>query len=192
MIALNGVSSSGKSTLAAALTHGLAGIWLRLGVDLALSTMPDRFHADVTLLDADDRGALPAEVARLERGLQELAAGLCRSGSSLVLDLVCQRGGADQATWRHALEDVPMAWVRVEARPEVVAAREAARSDRQNGLSDYQHHVVHRGVDYDARIETSYEPADRLARRLAAELFLPWVMRTPLRLSASALRPAME
>jgi chloramphenicol 3-O phosphotransferase len=180
VIALNGVSSSGKSSLARALAHGLRGVWLTLGTDVLLSCLPARFLGAQRVLDTDDLRDLEARVHRLEHHLRVLTRSVCDGGDRVLLDLVCQRGGEDQATWRTALAGVAMQWVRVDADPGVIARRESSRPDRPRGLSTLQRASIHRDVAYDAQVDTSSCDPATIAGRLAADMGWEWVDRPPL------------
>jgi chloramphenicol 3-O phosphotransferase len=50
---------------------------------------------------------------------------------------------------------------------DVLVAREAARSDRLAGLSRAQHERVHRGVRYDAMLDTSAAAPEAIAMQIA-------------------------
>ena len=91
MIVLNGISSSGKSTIARHLQLMLDDTYLTFGVDTLLAAMPaaSALH-DSDLIEFDPGGgvSLGAAFRTLEAGWYEDLAAMARAGLGLVVDEV--------------------------------------------------------------------------------------------------------
>ena len=156
LLALNGGSSAGKTTLARKLQSSLDGPWLLLGIDLLLWTLPAEMVGDqrgIQIIDGEiQRGA---EFMRLYTGFQRAVASLVSSGIDVILDEVLLDGSEDQRRWDEALGDLPVCWVAVHCDPDTVAKREQERGDRPPGIARKQAASVHRGVRYDIELDTN-------------------------------------
>ncbi len=103
---------------------------------------------------------------KLLRGMRNMTADLARAGMNVILDIVLEeKAWVDE--WREVLEGVPSVLVGVHCPIEVLEPRERDRGDRHLGLarSHFQH--VHAYADYDLEVDTSKEPATRIAQRIA-------------------------
>ncbi len=72
--------------------------------------------------------------------------------------------------WRAALAGLDVVWVGVRCDVEVAVQREARRGDRAMGLARGQAETVHRYPEYDLEVDTTFESAVDVARRLDAYL----------------------
>ena len=172
IIFLNGCTSSGKSSIAAALQAGLKVPYLRMGIDDAFATVPPRYHqnAEGFFFDEDERGLVrlnmgPVGLAAL-RAHRHAAAGAARSGASLILDEVLLPGMLDE--WTGLLEGLDVLMVGVRCDLEELERREAARGDRVTGQARGQFDLVHAGVVYDIEVDTTRSDAETSAAAIAA------------------------
>lgn len=169
VLILNGTSSSGKSTLARALQAALPGAWLHFGVDDFIRALPAGLPGGITFGDGGEVRVGDA-FRRLELAWMSGLAATARAGANLIVDDVFLGGAETQARWSAALGDLPTLWVGVDCDLAVAGAREAARPDRTPGMTRQQAGVVHTGVRYDLRLDTSADPPEAVARRVAAAL----------------------
>jgi len=150
VIVLNGASSSGKSSLAAALLEILAGPWTVLAVD--------DFHS------ARSRGTwTEAEFAPIMRrtvlGFHRAVAGFASAGNDVIVDHVLSE------PWRREdlasqLTGLSAVLVAVNCPLEELERREAARGDRPPGLAARQAALLE-GVESDMVVDTlDADPAE--------------------------------
>ena len=156
LLALNGGSSAGKTTLARKLQSSLDGSWLLMGIDLLMWALPAEMVGDpegIRIIDGEiQRGA---EFMRLYAGFPRAVASLVSSGMDVILDEVLLDGIEDQHRWDEALGDLPVYWVALRCGPDTAAMRERERGDRPLGIARTQAASVHRGVRYDIELDTS-------------------------------------
>jgi chloramphenicol 3-O phosphotransferase len=156
VLALNGGSSAGKTTLARKLQSSFGGSWLLVGIDLLMWTLPAEMVGDpggIEIIDGEiQRGA---EFMRLYAGFQKAVASLVSNGIDVILDEVLLHGSEDQRRWDTALGNLPVCWVAVRCDPDTAGRRERQRGDRPPGIARTQAASVHRGVRYDMELDTS-------------------------------------
>ena len=156
VLALNGGSSAGKTTLARKLQSSFGGSWLLVGIDLLMWTLPAEMVGDpggIEIIDGEiQRGA---EFMRLYAGFQKAVASLVSNGIDVILDEVLLHGSEDQRRWDTALGNLPVCWVAVRCDPDTAGRREQQRDDRPLGIARTQAASVHRGVRYDMELDTS-------------------------------------
>jgi chloramphenicol 3-O phosphotransferase len=156
LLALNGGSSAGKTTLARKLQSSFDGPWLLLGIDQLMWALPAEMVGDergIQIVDGEiQRGA---EFMRLYTGFRRAIASLVSSGIDVILDEVLLDGSEDQSRWDEALGDLPVCWVAVHCDAETTTMREQERGDRPPGIARKQAASVHRGVRYDIELDTS-------------------------------------
>ena len=167
---LNGVSSSGKSSIAQALQAQLAEPWLTLGVDDLIAAMPGWMMQRIAgiAFEPDGRVVVGDEFARLDRAWGEGVAAMVRAGAPVIVDEVLLSGGGGQERWRTVLAGVASLWVGVHCAPAVLAERERARGDRTVGMAANQAPFVHAGVSYDIEVDTTRTSPEACAERIAA------------------------
>jgi chloramphenicol 3-O phosphotransferase len=179
-IVLNGPSSSGKSTIIAA----LQGLWPRplfaTGLDVLIVGWPE---SHVTLTGDDGTPAAESGM-RIVPGLGpapswipeygdefhailELAhqfwAAMSAAGIDVVIDhVILDRTIRDQA--RRSLANA--FWIGVNCEFDELVRREAARGDRHVGFASGTYAVVHDEMTYDLIVDTTITPPDVLARRI--------------------------
>jgi len=173
-IALNGGSSSGKSSLARCLQDLLGPTWLTLGVDDLVRALPggNESSADQRSvgIDADGSITVGADFRRAEAAWYQGLAAIARSGTGLIIDEVFLGGSASQQRLAEALSDLTVLWVGVRCDPDVAAAREATRPDRIAGMARLQAEQVHAAVVYDVVVDTSSASTQECARTVLAHL----------------------
>jgi chloramphenicol 3-O phosphotransferase len=156
VLALNGGSSAGKTTLARRLQSSFGGSWLLVGIDLLMWTLPAEMVGDpggIQIIDGEIRRG--AEFMRLYAGFQKAVASLVSNGIDVILDEVLLHGSEDQRRWDTALGNLPVCWVAVRCDPDTAGRREQERGDRPLGIARTQAASVHRGVRYDMELDTS-------------------------------------
>jgi chloramphenicol 3-O phosphotransferase len=183
VIALNGTSSAGKTTLAAEMQHQLitrSTCWVILGIDDFLGKLPAPWvgyretgaHADEGVnfeRVGDDIVFRAGPVGRaVLAGYRRAVAAVARSGVNVIVDEVVLDDEA-WAQWDSELEGLDPFWVRVDCPIEVCERREHARADRLPGLARSQADVVHRYPPYRFGVDTSAaRPAELAAAVIAA------------------------
>jgi len=184
VIVLNGTSSAGKSTLAAALRDRFAEAgecWLVMSQDDFFSKIPRAFvrygtvhvgsfaHQGVSLAIVD--GVLTRRVgpigARLLEAYRAAIAATARSGVNVIVDEVLV-DESDWQSWCRHLEGLDVHWVGVRAALEVVEARERGRTDRVNGIARAEYDQVHRYANYRTEVDTAVLDPAAAARAIFA------------------------
>lgn len=168
VIVLNGGSSSDKSSIARCLQSMLPEPWLTLGVDTLIQAMPrsmqgsgsgSQFAPDGQILVGD-------EFRRLEAAWYRGIAAVADADTGVSVDEVFLGGAASQDRLRVALDGLEVLWIGVRCDGAVAADREAARGDR-TGMAESQAVLVHNGVLYDLKVDTTTTTAIDCARAIA-------------------------
>ncbi|PYC80258.1 chloramphenicol phosphotransferase CPT [Streptomyces tateyamensis] len=172
MIVLNGGSSSGKSGIVRCLQALLPEPWLALGTDGFVEALPAALRRGETGIGIGPDGTVTVgpEFRRLEEAWTAGVAAMVRSGARVVVDEVFLGRSASQQRWQRALTGLEVLWVGVRCAPEVAAARELARGDREPGMAARQADLVHQGVHYDLEVDSSRVQALDCARLIAARV----------------------
>jgi chloramphenicol 3-O phosphotransferase len=188
IIVLNGASSVGKTTLAAALQDVLDESWLVFGTDTLISALPLallEIHDDAAIgarprehdvreggisFGADGEISVGIEYRRLEATWLKGLAAIAASGTRLILDEVFLDGIQSQDRLRHDFSGHRIAWIGVTCDRDVAADRERRRGDRVVGGFDTQSSLVHRGVAYDLVVDTTVHTPQELARQIAEHI----------------------
>jgi chloramphenicol 3-O phosphotransferase len=171
LVLLNGVSSSGKTTLASAFRDEQARhgeFWLLIGIDDALSKLPSQWVdmglatgpgecADGGLWFEQTSSGRRLRVGPLGRQLIDVyhqwVSASVRAGMNVIVDdVVIDRETYD--SWKRALDGLEPIWVAVRCTLEIAERRELDRGDRALGLARAQHDVVHRDIPYAFEIDT--------------------------------------
>lgn len=171
VIALNGTTSAGKTTLAIALQARLSDVWFVWGVDTFLSTTSIKLYRPDGITIGDDGSiTIGAEFDRLYAAFRGAVRAFVDGGANVILDEVLLGGASSQQPWRTSLDGIDVSWVRVECDLAAADARERARGDRVVGQARWQAPHVHAGITYDAAVDTTSltpeQAADDLARQL--------------------------
>ena len=173
VIILNGVSSSGKTTLARAIQEQARYSVLHVEMDKFISFIPngDELKPDWFKVTKTD-GLSPAlpHIANGPKGEKLLAAmrqfvvEAAQSGLDLVVDEVCHSPQIDE--YRTGCGRCTACVVKVEAPLEELERRERARGDRLIGLAREQSGHLHIGIDYDLEVRTDLDPTNAIAQRI--------------------------
>jgi chloramphenicol 3-O phosphotransferase len=172
VIILNGGSSSGKTTLAKCLQNSLSVPWLRLSIDDLIDAMPDAMlNADGGITFADDGSVSPGTDFRtLESAWMHGIAAMVRRGARVIIDDVFLSGIEGRNRWQAVLNGLNVLWVGVFCDPAVASAREHKRADRIAGMAASQAIVVHIGMDYDIKVDTTETSPEECARVVATSV----------------------
>lgn len=163
VVLLNGVSSSGKSTIARQLLAEFQSPWFHMGVDM-FGAM--RAEEQTHELDAD---ALCEVLRRTRAGFHRAVAGMALAGNDIVMDHVLSE------PWRLAdlltvMDGIDVVFVGVHCSNADLERREAARGDRTVGTSADQLERVHAHAIYDVEVDTSTDAVDACSARIRAYL----------------------
>jgi chloramphenicol 3-O phosphotransferase len=162
VVLVNGVGSSGKSSIARALQGITSTPFLHVAMDAFLDMLPEALldHPDgyrfETILEAGKPSVVIHEGpagARLMLGMRGSVVALAAAGSNLIVDDVLIDG--ELGDYRVLLSPFRLVVVGVHAPLDVLEAREAARGDRMRGLARWQFGRVHRAMQYDLELDTS-------------------------------------
>ncbi len=135
IVLLNGAPRSGKSSIAKAMQASLDGVWINLGVDVAMAAQPAAIQPGIGLRPGGERPDLEPLVRHLYGALFDSVAAYARAGVNVVSDLGIHDaysqplGVLDDAVRR--LAGLPVLFVGVGAPIEVIMARRNA--DPQGG-----------------------------------------------------------
>ncbi|RIJ69756.1 chloramphenicol phosphotransferase [Nakamurella silvestris] len=168
---LNGISSSGKSSIARQLQNLLPETYLRFSVDDFVDALPERLTSGEQGIGfgSDGRVQVDDTFVSLERSWTAGIAAIARAGTGVILDDVFLGGTASQERTRTGLAGLNVCWVGIHCDLAVAVEREAARGDRAPGMAASQIDLVHRGVGYDVEVDsTDLAPAECAARIVAA------------------------
>ena len=168
---LNGTSSAGKTTLAAALQERLAA-----SGECAMTISPEdflvraprawmaygRFHvgerSDQGLTFRIVDGQLTRRVgpvgAQIVAAYRSTVAAVARTGLSVIVDDVLFEKD-DWLSWRQHLAGLDVVWVGLTVPLDVLEQRERERGDRVVGQARSQHALVHRHATYDVEVDTA-------------------------------------
>jgi chloramphenicol 3-O phosphotransferase len=183
VIVLNGPSSSGKTTLAAALQRRFAAVgecWFVYAMDDYFAKVPFDWvtagkhvgaHAEdgvvLEIVDGAFRmrlGPIGRRVLAAWRGAVGSAA---RAGLNVIADDVVLTE-AEWRAWQVELDGLDAHWVRVHIALDVLEARERDRSDRMPGHARAQYEDSYRYPAYDAEVDTgTLDPGAAAAAVLA-------------------------
>jgi len=172
VIVLNGVSSSGKTTIARSLQAVLVTPWLLLGVDDLIRAMPNEGLEDGTLLHIGDTGQVDVGPGwrELEASWYLGVAAMVANGTGVIVDEVFLGGRRSQEQIEVAFSDLGVLWVGVKCDREVARAREILRPDRVTGMALAQEAVVHEGVMYDVVVDTSHASPESCAATILSRM----------------------
>jgi len=162
IILLNGVSSSGKTTLARSLAGALPGFF-----PLCL----DAFDDLVASME-DRQGGRLIPVAT-ERFFHRTLLMFSDSGVSLVADHILH-DEATRSDFYETLRGREVLLVGLRCPLEEAERRERERGDRPLGLARRQAAFVHRDEAYDLEMDTSRESVEACVERIRARALGPW------------------
>ena len=173
VIILNGVSSSGKTTLARAIQEQARYSVLHVEMDKFISFIPNGDELKPDWFKVTKTGGLSPALPHIANGpkgekllaaMRQFVVKTAQSGLDLVVDEVCHAAQIDQ--YRAGLERCTICVVKVAASLEELAMRERARGDRLIGLAREQSDHLHIGIDYDLEVRTDLDPTNAIAERI--------------------------
>ncbi len=170
IIILNGTSSSGKSSIVAALQDILDEPFLDAGIDKFIWMLPRRY-LDRPLWDEVLGLATAAGPVgrRLMSGMHQTIAALSRAGNNVVAEhVLVERQWLEECT--RLFSALPALFVGVLCPLDVLEQREAARKDRTLGQARAQFHLVHAHSIYDLEVDTSKSSAEACALQIKQRL----------------------
>lgn len=158
IILLNGVSSSGKSTLAKALTKRL----------------PEYFHYSIDDFDLvvermEDRDSGRLIPVATECFFHRTIAMFADKGVNLIVDHVIH-DDYTKADWAESLAGYPLLRVGVHCPREELERRERERGNRRIGQALEQLHFVHKEEVYDVEVDTCIEGLNRCVEKILREV----------------------
>jgi len=145
IIFLNGTSSSGKSTLTAALQARLEHVFLHFSEDFFFHMLPGSAH---------ERPDFMTIGSALYDGFARSAAAMVGAGNHLIIDTVAWTPGS-MSTFERALRGIEVLAVGVHCDIDVLEERERQRGDRSSGLARMQFPKAHVEALYDVEVDTS-------------------------------------
>ena len=160
VIFLNGVSSSGKSTLAQALQRRLEKPYLHISEDMFFAALPAREFAQADYLRYG---------WRLYNGFTQCVRTLAQCQNHVIVDTVAWNPGSLEG-FIDALWELQVFAVGVHCPLAVLEAREQQRQDRSMGLARRQFDLAHQGALYDVEVDTSQMEIEACADLIAAAL----------------------
>ena len=186
IVILNGAPRSGKSSIVAAMQARLDGVWVNLGVDVAISALPERYRPGIGLRPGGERPDLEPLVVTLYLAQYDAIAAHARLG----LNVVAEFGHHDSYSkplgilgqCARRLDGLPVLFVGVRCPiEEIMRRRNAGSADGQTYVTGTQddpvpepvrrwQNEVHRPGIYDLEIESSElspeQAADLIGKRL--------------------------
>ena len=186
IVLLNGSSSAGKTTLAAALQDAMDDAWHHVALDQFRDGMPGRYrginapegtHGEqgLNVVPVRKRGELVTEIRfgamghRMLRGMHRAIAAFAAAGNNVVVDdILFEPAILDD--YLVALRDVEVLFVGVRCPLPVVTRREEQRMGRFPGTAFSHFEEVHIHGCYDLEVDTAAEPPRDCALRIRERL----------------------
>jgi chloramphenicol 3-O phosphotransferase len=176
IILLNGVSSSGKSSVARALQDTWSTPILHVGVDTFIDMMPDRFCGQgeearygLQFVHVQTQDGPVVEIRqglfakRLFAGMVGAVGALARAGNDIIVDEVLF-GDSLLKEYIRELRGQTVYFVTIHCPLEIVERRERERGDRFINSARAQFPLVHGPTrNYDIELDTSLSSPDQLA-----------------------------
>jgi chloramphenicol 3-O phosphotransferase len=162
VILLNGASSSGKSSIAAALQAAIEEPFLHYGFDHLR-------ESGVIPLDRFRNGDFqwPLEREAIFDGLHRSIQAFSAAGNNLIVDHI-----VETPDWIRRLigllADSDVFFVGIHCPLEELERREIARGDRRPGEARRDHEAIHRHAVYDLELNSLEPPAENAAKLLGA------------------------
>jgi len=185
VVVLNGTSSSGKTTLAAALRDRFEAddeCWVVYSQDHFTPKLPRSWfkagknagrHADEGFVLEVRDGEFDLRVGPIGHAIlaayRGAVAAAAREGLNVIVDEVTMTQN-EWDDWQVRLDGIDTTWVRVELPVDELERREAARGDRMIGHARYQLDIVHRFADYDLTVDTGALSPDEAAEAIVSFL----------------------
>jgi chloramphenicol 3-O phosphotransferase len=150
----------------------LGDVFLTFGIDTLILALPFNDGGRSRGFDflTDGRFELTSEFRRAETAWYAGLAAIARAGTGVIIDEVFLGGSQSQARVEASLVGLSVLWVGVDCDVATATAREAARGDRPIGIVAQQASIVHDGVHYDLRVDTTTSSALDCGRVIAARV----------------------
>ncbi|WP_312092112.1 phosphotransferase-like protein [Niallia sp.] len=87
IIILNGAPRSGKSSIASAIQNLFEGVWMNLGVDQFMSTIPDKYQPGIGLRPGGERPDLEPLILKMYLTLYKTIALYSKAGLHIIVDI---------------------------------------------------------------------------------------------------------
>lgn len=177
VIILNGVGSSGKTSIARAIQRQATSTILHVEMDKFISFLPDGHELKPEWFRVEKTEISGRKLPRIQNGergekllsvMRNFVAEAAHAGLDLVVDEVCE--AKEIADYRKRLHAYDLSIVRVFAPIDLIEDRELKRGDRLIGLARGQSSYLHRDIVYDHEIDTSLATPESLASRLLAQI----------------------
>ena len=162
IILLNGVGSSGKTSLARALQEASKDVFLHVQMDAFLAMLPVRYLNDpdgFTFAPSIKNGKHVVSIhcgpvaQRAMQGMRQAIVALAAEGNNLIVDEVLL--GDEKKDYARLFERFQLITVGVQCPLHVLEERERQRGDRLIGLARWQYDKVHAGMAYNVTVDTS-------------------------------------
>lgn len=172
IIFLNGVGSSGKTTLAKAIQHCSSKPLLKIGIDDFINMMPESYlgfnknaHLGFKFVedkDSEEHKSIPkVEIESGEFGkmitstMPKVIKVLASTGFDIIIDEVLL-GDTQLAQYVEAFKGITVYFIGIKCSLDVIEEREILRGDRVIGLGRGQYDKVHAGMrEYDMMLDTA-------------------------------------
>lgn len=166
IILLNGVSSSGKSSIARQLLRDLDRPFFHMGVDMFGAMRSETRTHEL------EGSALTEVLRRTRAGFHRAVAGMALAGNDIVMDHVLSEPWRlrDCLTVMHGIDVV---FIGVHCALDELRRREQQRGDRQPGTAAGQLELVHAHGIYDLEVDTSIETVEACSAQIRAFLHQP-------------------
>jgi chloramphenicol 3-O phosphotransferase len=171
IILLNGVGSSGKTSLARALQAASKDPFLHVQMDAFIAMLPARYLDDpagftFTSSTVDGKSIVSIQsgpvAQRAMRGMRHAMVALASAGNNLIVDEVLL--GEEKNEYARLFEPFQLITVGVHCPLQVLEERERQRGDRLVGLARWQYDKVHAGMTYSVTVDTSEASPEECAQ----------------------------
>ncbi|WP_321884732.1 chloramphenicol phosphotransferase CPT family protein [Paraburkholderia bannensis] len=177
IILLNGVGSSGKTSLARALQSASKDAFLHVQMDAFVSMLPTRYLDDpdgFTFASSTEDGKSVVSIQsgpvaqRVMRGMRRAMVALASEGNNLIVDEVLL--GDEKDDYARLFAPFELVTVGVYCSLKVLEERERQRGDRLVGLARWQYNKVHTGMTYHVTVDTSEATPEECAQAVMRAL----------------------
>ena len=180
IIVLNGVPRSGKSSIARVIQERFEGVWINLGVDVAMAATPEKYRPGIGLRPGGERPDLEPLVKQLYAAVFDSIAAQSRMGLNVVSDFGIHdsytRPLGIFADMQARLADLPLLVVGVLCPIDTIMARRNANpqggyytgGDEVPAPVRRWQETVHAGKRYDLTVDTSVMSAEACAGAIEA------------------------
>jgi chloramphenicol 3-O phosphotransferase len=171
IILLNGVGSSGKTSIARALQAASREPFLHVQMDAFMAMLPARYLDDpdgfaFTPSTVDGKSVVSIQsgpvAQRAMRGMRQAMVALASEGNNLIVDEVLL--GDEKNDYARMFEPFRLITVGVHCPLQVLEERERMRGDRLVGLARWQYNKVHAGMTYNVTVDTSAASPEECAQ----------------------------